>query len=93
MTLTAQRVSRVALATLIFYFAAFTAACWIFDVFFTAAFGVIGFWLGVFPDSGEVLAAVVFVASFFVWRWSRRLAIVGFVSCLLFVIWDSLPRL
>ena len=92
MPLTA-RVGRIALNTLICYFAIFTAACWVCDVFFTAAFGLIGFWLRVFPHEGEILTPVVFVVSFFVWRWSRRLAVVGFLSCLLFMVWDLLPRL
>jgi hypothetical protein len=93
MTLTSHRVVRVALITLICYFAVFTAACWICDVFFAAAFGIRGFWLGVFPSSGEVLTPVVFIASFFVLRWSRKMAVIGFVSCLLWTVWALLPRL
>lgn len=91
-TLTA-RLGRVALDALICYFAIFTAACWICDVFFTAAFGVVGFWLGIFPSQGLVLTPIVTIVSVFAWRWSRRLAVVGFLSCLMFMIWVLLPRL
>jgi len=71
MKLASHRIVRVALITLIGYFAAFTAACWICDMFFTSAFGLVGFWLGVFPVSGEVLTPVVYIASLFVLRWNR----------------------
>ncbi|HXC35059.1 MAG TPA: hypothetical protein VNV43_04240 [Candidatus Acidoferrales bacterium] len=92
MTLTAHRVGKAALAALACYFAVFTLACWICGLFFGIAFGVKGFWDGVFADSGEVLAPSVFAVSFFIWRWSRPLAIIGFLSCLLWILWALLPR-
>jgi hypothetical protein len=92
MTSIAPRVGKASLAALICYFAVLTIACWIFDVFFGTAFGVKYFWDGVFASSGEVIAPFVFVASFFVWRRSRWLAITGLLSCLFWTIWVILPR-
>jgi hypothetical protein len=92
MTLTSHRVVRVALVTLICYFALFTAACWICDSFFPGAFGY-RFWDRLFAQPGEIVMPVTFVASFFVWRWNRKLAGLGFLSCLLWTVWAILPRL
>jgi hypothetical protein len=92
MTLISHRVGRVALVTLICYFALFTAACWICDSFFQGAFGY-RFWDRLFAQPGEIVMPVVFIASFFVWRWSRLLAGIGFLSCLMWTVWALLPRL
>jgi hypothetical protein len=92
MTLPSHRVSRVALATLILYFAVFTATCWICDSFFPEAFGY-RFWDRLFAQPGEILMPVVFVASIFVQRWSRWLARLGFYSSLIWTVWALLPRL
>jgi hypothetical protein len=91
MTLTSHRVVRVGLITLICYFAVFTAACWICDSFFQGAFGY-RFWVRLFTQPGEIVMPVVFVSSFFVWRWSRKLAAIGFLSCLMWTVWALLPR-
>jgi hypothetical protein len=92
MILTSHRVVRVALITVICYFAVFTATCWICDMFFQGAFGY-RFWVRLFTQPGEILMPVVFLASFFVRRWSRLLARIGFYSCLIWTVWALLPRL
>jgi len=92
MTLTSHRVVRVALITLICYFAVFTAACWVCDLFFPGVFGY-QFWDRLFGQPGEIIMPVVFVASFFVERWSRRFAAIGLLSCLMWTVWALLPRL
>ena len=92
MALTSWRVVRIALVTLICYFAVFSAACWICDLFFPGAFGY-RFWERLFVQSGEILMPAVFVTSFFVWRRIRWLAIIGFLSCIMWTVWAVLPRL
>ena len=92
MTSTSQRIARLAVTTLIYYFALFTAACWICDFFFQGAFDC-QFWYRLFARPGEVVLPVVFVSLFFVQRWNRWLARIGLLSCVLWTVWALLPRL
>ena len=93
MTSSSQRIWKVALITLILYFAAFTALCWYFDLF---VYGITGRqhqpWFNLFFIRGVVVAPIVLVGSIIAWRRSRWLALVGFGSCVLWIIWTLLPH-
>ncbi len=87
-----QNLVRVSAATVLLYFAVFTAMCWFLDF---AGLGKQGcqqrYWL--FRDAGNITAILAVIASSVLWRPRRGLAVGGLISCILWLIWTALPRL
>jgi hypothetical protein len=92
MTLNAQRLERVAAVTAISYFIAYTMLCWFLDFAFPGKLAT-QMRVRLFFDAGVVSGVLALLSSFALWRSHRRLAVIGFVACVAWVVWTALPRL
>src|SRR5579871_5978946 len=82
----AHRITGVVLGTILCYFAVLTAASWIFTFCFQEHFDYL-FWERLLQPSGEIILPLAFIASLIVGRWNRLLAVVGWLSCLMWMVW------
>ena len=92
MSSTAHRITKVALGTILCYFAGLTTCSWIFAFSYQEHFDYL-FWERLLQPSGEMILPVAFIASLIIGRWSRLLAVVGWLSCLMWMVWAFLPKL
>ncbi len=92
MTAKAQRFQRVAAATVVIYFMAYTLLCWFLDFAFPGKLAT-QMRVRLFFDAGVISGVLALLCSFTLWRSHRRLAIMGFVACLVWVVWTMLPKL
>lgn len=83
---------RVIGITLIGYFVALTALCWFLDLAFPGKHQAQARY-GMFFHAGVVSGTLALVSSVVLRRSDRRIARLGFYSCLLWMIWALLPRL
>jgi len=89
---TTSRLPRVMATVIVSYFIAFTALCWFLDL---AQPGKIETQdrYRLFFDAGVISGLFALVCSLALWRSHRRLAVVGLLACLLWIVWAALPRL
>ena len=74
------------------HFIAFTALCWFLDLAETGKIAAQERYC-LFFDAGAITGLLALICSVALWRSYRRLALVGLLACLLWVIWAALPRL
>ena len=78
--------------TVISYFVAFTALCWILDLAFPGKHQTQTRY-GMFFDAGVLTGLLALVCSIVLRRSYPWLARAGFYACLLWVVWALWPRL
>jgi hypothetical protein len=91
MTPSTHRIQRVSAIVAVCYFVAFTAICWLLD-FVGSDHLASQTRAHVAFDAGVVSGVLAFVCSLVLWRSHRKLAIAGFIACLLWTVWICLPR-
>ncbi len=89
---TTRRLPRVTAIVVVCYFIAFTALCWFLDLAFPGKHETQTRY-GVFFDAGVLTGLLALVCSVVLWRSRRRLAVLGLLACLLWMVWAALPRL
>jgi hypothetical protein len=94
MTTNLPRLSRTVLVLFNFYFAAITLMCWYFDLFVNAPLSPYPrheFWVRLFFVQGVIAVPFVIGGCFYFWRRLHWLAVVGILSCLIWITWILLP--
>jgi len=91
MTQSTHRIQRVSAIAVVCYFIAFTVICWLLDFIgsdhlSSQTRAAVAF------DAGVVSGIFALICSRILWRSHRKLAIAGFVACLLWTVWICLPR-
>ena len=82
----------VAPIAVVCYFVAFTGLCWFLDLAFPGKHDTQARYR-LFFDAGVISGTLSLVCSVVLWRSHRRLAVLGLVACLLWLVWAALPRL
>jgi hypothetical protein len=86
-----HRIQQAAVVAVVCYFIIFTALCWLLDLAGTDHL-TSQTRAGVAFDAGVVGGVLAFVCALVLRCSHRKLAIAGFVSCLLWTVWICLPR-
>ena len=89
---TIHRTPRVAAMVVVYYFIGFTALCWLLDFAFSGKHETQRHYR-LFFDAGLITGLLTLICSGVLWRSQRRLAVVGLLACLLWIVWAALPRL
>ena len=89
---TPNKLSRVTAIVIVSYFIAFTALCWFLDLAFPGKHETQTRY-GVFFDAGVFIGLLALFCSVALWRSCRWLALLGLVTCLLWLVWAALPRI
>lgn len=92
MSINAQRFQRVSALTIVCYFIAYTVLCWFLDFAFPGKLAT-QMRVRFFFDTGIISGVLALLCSFALWGSHRRLAITGFVACVAWVVWATLPRI
>ena len=90
--MTLRRILQVSAITVVGYFVAFTAVCWLLDMTFPGKLATqTRAWVAF--DAGVVSGVLAVLGSLVLWRSHRWLASLGFIACFLWAVWECLPRL
>jgi hypothetical protein len=87
-----KRIGRLAAATVIFYFAAFTSVCWFLDLTFPGKLAT-QTRASVASDAGFETGVLAMVCSIIFWCSRRWFGWLCLITWLLWLVWISLPRL
>jgi len=89
---TNNRLPRVIAIVVVYYFIAFTALCWFLDLGYPGKHETQARYR-LFFNAGVLTGLLALVCSIALWRSHRRLALLGLVACLLWIVWALLPRI
>ena len=89
---TTHKLPKVTAIVVVSCFAGFTALCWFLDLTVPGKHETQSRY-SLFFDAGVVTGLLALIGSVILWRSHRRLAVIGLLACLLWIVWAALPRL
>jgi hypothetical protein len=89
---TTHKLPKVAAKVVVYYFIGFTALCWFLDLALPGKHETQSRY-SLFFNAGVITGLLALICAVMLWRLHRRLAVIGLLACLLWMIWAALPRI